>query len=106
MACCVLAAMLMSQLLAAWQMRRRIALFAVLIAATGGALAFELDRHREHLRQLAWDARAVLRGEDPAVAALTRPAPRCGTKIQPTPASPDAHIFIGNHSFGNQQHAD
>lgn len=77
MVCCFLSAMLMGQLFAVWNMRRKIALFVVLISITALALTLELQRHRDHVQQFVWDVQAMLRGEDPAIAALSQPVKNC-----------------------------
>jgi len=85
MACCILGAIIMSQLIAIWRARRRIVLSLFALLVSTGAFAWQLDQHWSHVQQFAWDLRALARGQDPAEAALDQPALRCNTD---SPADP------------------
>jgi hypothetical protein len=70
--CCIIGAIIISQLIALWRARRRVVLYAASLVVTVGLFAWQVDQHWHHIEQFAWDAQALLRGEDPAVAALRR----------------------------------
>lgn len=70
MACCFLAALILSHVLAIWRDRRRIALYAFGLLVSMTLLGWQIQAHAHHLRQFIADAEAFVRGEDPAVVAL------------------------------------
>lgn len=72
MACCFLAALILSNVLAIWRDRRRIAIYATGLLVSVGLLGWQINAHALHIHQFAADLQAVVRGEDPAVAALNR----------------------------------
>lgn len=80
MACCILGAIIMSQLIAVWRMRRRILISLAGLLISSGAFAWQIDQHWPHIQQFAWDIQALARGQDPAEAALEHPALRCEAK--------------------------
>lgn len=72
MVCCVLGALIISQILAIWRDRRRIAIYACGLLISTGILGWQIDAHAHHIRQFVADAQAFMRDEDPAVVALQR----------------------------------
>lgn len=95
MACCILGAIVMSQLIAVWNMRHKLMLFALSILVTAGALVFEIKRHADHIQQYVWDAKAILQGEDPAVAALSQPALKCVAKASQLSSNTATTSIVG-----------
>ena len=77
MACCILGAIIMSQIVAIWRAQRRILLSLVALLISTGAFAWQLDQHWSHVQQFGWDMQAWARGQDPAEAALDQPNLRC-----------------------------
>lgn len=82
MACCILGALLIGQLLHIWQLRRarfvRVALFATLGVATLGMLAYQLHLHADHYLQ-PFLGRST---DDPIKAMLADPGQCCGDCIR------------------------
>ena len=88
MACCVLAALIISHILAIWRDRRRIALYAAGLLLSVGLLGWQIDAHAQHIREFIADTQAILRGEDPAVAALQRSGLDCRAEADRKPMQP------------------
>lgn len=77
MACCILGAIIISQILAVWRARRRVLLYVAGLLVSTSAFAWQIDAHWDHVKQFVLDAQAVARGEDLAEAALRQPGLRC-----------------------------
>lgn len=64
MACCVIVAMLIAQILLVWKVWRRRLLFCVCAVFSSGALAYQVDQHWGHLTHFA--AAALAPAAEPA----------------------------------------
>lgn len=86
MACCILGAMLMGQILHIWQLRRarmvRIASFTALSAVTLGVLVYQLHQHADHYLHLLHKQTPLAGAADPLQAMLADPALCCGDCTQ------------------------
>jgi hypothetical protein len=77
MACCFLGALIISQILAIWRDRRRMALYGSIALVASGLLGWQIDAHLHHVNQWVAEARTYIDGEDPAALAFVRPTLDC-----------------------------
>lgn len=87
MACCVLAAILISQLIAIWKAQKLRIVMAVLAILTSGVLINQADRHWDHYTTEAAYFMARLGGEDPAWSAVRQSGVVCATAAAKAPAA-------------------
>lgn len=82
MGCCILGAIIITQFLTAWRARKHMLMAAAVALIATGVLAYQYSVHAHHIHQFVRDAQAMMRKEDPAVAALSQPQLRCSVDRQ------------------------
>ncbi|MET0987624.1 MAG: hypothetical protein ABW034_19690 [Steroidobacteraceae bacterium] len=77
MACCFIGALIISQLIAIWHDRRRIALYATVVLVASGVFGWQINSHLHHIQQFAAAAQAYVLGRDPVAVASVSPDLYC-----------------------------